>query len=207
MSDKIRILVADDHLVVRIGVATIVNSQPDMTVVAEAVNGKQAVELYHKFLPDVVLLDMRMPVMSGTDAAVEIRAEFPDARLIALTTYAGDQDVRRALLSGVQSFLTKEAPHNDLLKAIRAVYHGKPYVSETLSAGDSGKSRPVLTPREVEVLTLIVRGWHNRQIADALKMSDNTAKNHVKSILAKLGAQDRTQAATEAIRRGIIHLT
>jgi DNA-binding NarL/FixJ family response regulator len=208
MSQKIRILVADDHVVARVGVATIVNSQRDMVVVAEAANGRQAIELYRKVLPDVALLDMRMPIMSGLDCAATIRAEFEDARLIALTMYGGDEDIRRALLSGVHVYLTKDAPHQELLNAIHAAYRGESYVLGALaSAVAAVNSRPCLTPRELEVLELIVRGLANKQIADALKMSDNTAKNHVKTILFKLGAQDRTQAATEAIRRGIIHLT
>ncbi len=208
MTHKIRILVADDHVVARVGVATIVNSQRDMAVVAEAANGRQAVELYRKVLPDVALLDMRMPIMSGLDAAAAIREEFADARLIALTTYGGDEDIRRALHAGVQVYLTKDAPHHELLKAIHAAFRGDSYVLGALApAVAAGKSRPSLTPRELEVLELIVRGLANKQIADTLKMSDNTAKNHVKTILFKLGAQDRTQAATEAIRRGIIHLT
>src|SRR5215467_954024 len=122
MNPKIRILVAEDHLVARVGVSTIVNMQPDMTVVAEASNGQQAVELFRKHLPDVTLLDMRMPVMSGVEAATAIRAEYPHARMIALTTYGGDEDIRRALTAGVQSYLTKDVLHDELLKAIRAVY-------------------------------------------------------------------------------------
>lgn len=208
MSSRIRVLVADDHLVARVGVTTIVNSQNDMTVVAEALNGKQAVESYRAVRPDVALLDMRMPVMSGIEAAMTIREEFPDARLVALTTYGGDEDVRRALLAGVRVYVTKDAPHHELLKAIHAAYNGESYVLETLAAAvASAKARPSLTPRELEVLALVVRGLVNKQIADQLKMSENTVKGHVKTILAKLGAQDRTQAATDAIRRGIIHLS
>jgi DNA-binding NarL/FixJ family response regulator len=207
MSAKIRILVADDHLVARMGVTAIVNMQRDMTVVAEALNGRQAVELYRKMLPDVALLDMRMPNMSGLEAAVAIRKEHPNAKLIALTTYGGDEDVRRALIAGVQVYLTKDAPHHELLRAIYAAHKGESYVLESLSAVvAAGKARPSLTPRELEVLALVVRGLVNKQIAGELKMSENTVKGHVKTILAKLGAQDRTQAATDAIRRGIIHL-
>jgi two-component system, NarL family, response regulator len=208
MNSKIRILVADDHLVARVGVTTIVNTQRDMTVVAEALNGRQAVEMYRKFLPDVSLLDMRMPIMSGLEAAVAIRGEFPDAKIIALTTYGGDEDVRRALKAGVQVYLTKDAPHHELLKAIYAAYKGESYVLESLAdVVAAGKSKPSLTPRELQVLALVVRGLVNKQIADELQMSENTVKGHVKAILAKLGAQDRTQAATDAIRRGIIHLS
>jgi DNA-binding NarL/FixJ family response regulator len=208
MKGKIRILVADDHVVARVGMTTIVNSQYDMIVVAEAANGRQAVELYRKELPDIALLDMRMPVLSGSDAAAAIRKEFANARLIAITTYGGDEDIRRALAAGVQVYITKDAPQKEVLKAIRAAYSGESYVLETLaSTVAAGKSRPCLTPRELEVLALVVRGLVNKQIAGELKMADNTVKNHIKTILQKLGAQDRTQAATEAIRRGIIHLS
>jgi DNA-binding NarL/FixJ family response regulator len=208
MKHKIRVLVADDHVVARVGITTIVNSQTDMIVVAEAANGRRALELYRKELPDVALLDMRMPVMSGTEAAAAIRKEFAHARIIAVTSYGGDEDIRRALVAGVQVYLTKDAPHKDLLKAIRAAYNGESYVMETLaSVVAAGKSLPSLTSRELEVLGLVVRGLVNKQIAGELKVSDNTVKNHVKTILYKLGAQDRTQAATEAIRRGLIHLS
>jgi DNA-binding NarL/FixJ family response regulator len=187
---------------------TIVNSQTDMIVVAEAANGRQAVELYREELPDVALLDMRMPVMSGPEAAAAIRKEFAAARLIAITTYGGDEDIRRALAAGVQVYITKDAPQKEVLKAIRAAYAGESYVLDTLAPAVAvGKSRPGLTPREVEVLALVVRGLVNKQIAGELKMADNTVKNHIKTILQKLGVQDRTQAATEAIRRGIIHLS
>ena len=206
-SRRIRILIAEDHLIARVGVTTIVNMQPDMTVVAEAANGQQAVELFRKHLPDVTLLDLRMPVMSGVEAAVAIRREHPEARLIALTTYGGDEDIRRALQAGVQAYLTKDVLHDDLLKAIRAVHAGEtflpPSVAATLAAQLPGS---VLSAREMEVLSLIVDGLANKQIAYKLNIAEHTVKNHVKNILAKLGVADRTQAATAAIQRGIIHL-
>jgi DNA-binding NarL/FixJ family response regulator len=208
MTHRIRILVADDHVVARVGVATIVNAQRDMTVVAQAANGNQAVELFRKHQPDVTLLDMRMPLMSGVEAAIAIRSEFPNAKIIALTTYGGDEDIRRALAAGVQSYLTKDVPHDELLKAIRVVHSGQTYVLAALAAVISDRStRPDLTSREVQVLHLIVRGLVNKQIAYSLNVAEYTVANHVKSILKKLGAQDRTQAATEAIRRGIVHLS
>jgi two-component system NarL family response regulator len=204
---RIRILIAEDHLIARVGVSTIVNMQPDMTVVAEAANGLQAVELFRKHLPDVSLLDLRMPVMSGVEAAAAIRREYPDARLIALTTYGGDEDIRRALQAGVQAYLTKDVLHDELLKAIRAVHAGEtflpPSVAATLAAQFPGQ---VLSAREMEVLALIVGGLANKQIAYKLNIAEHTVKNHVKNILAKLGVADRTQAATAAIQRGIIHL-
>jgi DNA-binding NarL/FixJ family response regulator len=155
----------------------------------------------------VALLDMRMPVMSGVEAATRIRAEFPNARMIALTTYGGDEDIRRALAAGVQSYLTKDVLHDEMLKAIRAVHSGHPYlpaaVASALAAQTPGAD---LSTREVQVLELIVQGLANKQIAYALNIAEHTVKNHVKNILSKLGAQDRTQAATAAIQRGIVHL-
>jgi len=207
MSEKIRILVAEDHLVARVGVSTIVNMQPDMTVVAEAANGQQAVEMYRQFQPDVALLDLRMPGMGGVEAATAIRAEFPNARMIALTTYGGDEDIRRALNAGVQAYLTKDVLHDELLKAIRAVQAGQSYLPAAVAAALAAQMpRPDLSAREVQVLELIVRGLANKQIAYSLNIAEHTVKNHVKNILSKLGVQDRTQAATAAIQRGIIHL-
>jgi two-component system NarL family response regulator len=207
MSESIRILVAEDHLVARVGVSTIVNMQPDMTVVAEASNGLQAVELFRKHLPDVTLLDLRMPGMTGVEAATAIRREYPNARMIALTTYGGDEDIRRALAAGVQAYLTKDVLHDELLKAIRAVHAGQTYLPAAVAAALAAQiPRPDLSAREVQVLELIVQGLANKQIAYSLTIAEHTVKNHVKSILSKLGVQDRTQAATVAIQRGIIHL-
>ena len=207
MSEKIRILVADDHLVARVGVTTIVNLQPDMTVIAEAANGQQAVELFRKHLPDVTLLDLRMPGMTGVEAALAIREEFPDARMVALTTYGGDEDIRRALSAGVQAYLTKDVLHDELIKAIHAVHAGQTYLPAAVAAALAAQMpRPDLSAREVQVLELIVRGLANKQIAYSLSIAEHTVKNHVKNILSKLGVQDRTQAATAAIQRGIIHL-
>jgi len=207
INGKIRILVAEDHLVARVGVTTIVNMQSDMEVIAEASNGQQAVELFRTYRPDVVLLDLRMPVMGGVQAAQMIRAEFPNARMVALTTYGGDEDIRRALAAGVQAYLTKDVLHDELLKAIRAVYSGQTYLPAAVAASLAAQlPRPDLSAREVQVLELIVRGLANKQIAYSLNIAEHTVKNHVKNILSKLGVQDRTQAATAAIQRGIIHL-
>jgi len=207
MSEKIRILVAEDHLVARVGVTTIVNMQPDMAIVAEATNGTQAVELYRQHRPDVALLDLRMPGMTGIEAATAIRKEFPGARMIALTTYGGDEDIRRTLAAGVQAYLTKDVLHDELLNAIRAVHAGQTYLPAGVAAALAAQMpRPDLSARELQVLELIVRGLANKQIAYSLSIAEHTVKNHVKSILSKLGVQDRTQAATAAIQRGIIHL-
>jgi len=207
MSDQIRILVAEDHLVARVGVSTIVNMQPDMTVVAEASNGQQAVDLYRQHLPDVALLDIRMPVMTGVEAATAIRKDFPHAHMIALTTYGGDEDIRRALAAGVQAYLTKDVLHDELIKAIRAVNSGHTYLPAAVAASLAAQMpRPDLSARELQVLELIVQGLANKQIAYSLGIAEHTVKNHVKNILSKLGVQDRTQAATAAIQRGIIHL-
>jgi DNA-binding NarL/FixJ family response regulator len=205
---RIRVLVADDHAVARVGMIAILNAQRDMKVVAAAGNGTEAVELYRKHSPDVALLDMRMPILSGVDAAREIRSEFPNAKIIALTSYGGDEDIRRALAVGIQSYLTKDTPPNELLKAVRMVNAGETYMLAALAPLITDRTaRPELTPRELQVLELIVRGLVNKQIAYSLNVAEYTVANHVKSILQKMGVQDRTQAATEAIRRGIIHVS
>ena len=207
MKSKIRILVAEDHLIARVGVIAIINMQPDMTVVAEAVNGRQAVELYRKHLPDLLLLDMRMPVMSGVEAAIAIRNEYPESRMIALTTYDGDEYIRSAIEAGVRAYLTKDVPHGELLKTIRAVHAGQMYLPAALAARlESLLPDAHLSAREIQVLELIVQGLSNKQIADRLSIADATAKNHVKNILGKLRVQDRTQAATAAIQRGLVVL-
>ncbi|HMD47628.1 MAG TPA: response regulator transcription factor [Bryobacteraceae bacterium] len=203
----VRILIAEDHLIARMGVKTILSMQPDMSVAGEASNGTQAVELYRKLQPDVVLMDMRMPVLNGVDAARAIRTEFPDARIIGLSTYGGDEDIRRALHAGMRSYLTKDVLHDELIRAIHAVHAGETYLTAEVRAILGSGSLPAgLSARETEVLGLIVKGKSNKQIGFDLGIAEHTVKNHVKSILDKLGVDDRTQAATEAIQRGIIHL-
>ena len=199
---KIRVLIAEDHLIARTGVISIINAQPDMTVVAEAVNGEQAVKAWRETRPDVALVDIRMPVMSGVEAAAAIVGEFPGSRVIALTTYEGDENVRRAFAAGVRAYLTKDVRHEELLRTIRAVNTGETCVPAALL----NHPAPELSAREVEVLELVVAGLSNKQIAYRLQIADATAKNHVKNILAKLNVQDRTQAATAAIQRGIVTL-
>lgn len=203
----IRILVAEDHWIARIGIITALKMQRDMVIVGEAANGRQAVELFQKHIPDVAILDVRMPVLSGIDAAIAIRREFPRARLIALSTYGGDEDIRRALAAGVRAYLTKDVLHDELVTAIRAVYEGGSYLPAGIAAALAAQMpRPDLSARELQVLELVVQGLLNKQIAHALNISEYTVKNHVKNILEKLEVEDRTQAATVSIQRGIIHL-
>jgi DNA-binding NarL/FixJ family response regulator len=205
--NPIRIVIAEDHLIARVGVKTIINTQPDMTVVGEAANGIQAVELYRKHRPDVTLMDVRMPVLTGVEAIIAIRAEFADARIIALSTYGGDEDIRRALQAGARAYLTKDVLHDELLRAIHAVHDGGKYLPASVSAALESSTLPAgLSAREMEVLSLIVKGRGNKQIAYQLGIAEHTVKNHVKNILSKLSVDDRTQAATAAIQRGIIHL-
>jgi DNA-binding NarL/FixJ family response regulator len=205
--NPIRIVIAEDHLIARVGVKTIINTQPDMTVVGEAANGAQAVELYRKHRPDVTLMDVRMPVMNGVEAIVAIRAEFADASIIALSTYGGDEDIRRALQAGARAYLTKDVLHDELIRAIHAVHAGGKYLPASVSAALESSTLPAgLSAREMEVLALIVKGRGNKQIAYQLGIAEHTVKNHVKNILSKLSVDDRTQAATAAIQRGIIHL-
>lgn len=203
----IRILIAEDHLIARVGVKTILNTQPDMSVVAEAANGAQATELHRQHRPDITLMDMRMPGTSGMDAVIAIRAEHPQARIIALSTYGGDEDIRRALDAGVRAYLTKDVLHDEMIRAIHAVHAGDTYLPPSVRAAlDAGSLPAALSARELEVLALIVKGQGNKQIAYMLGIAEHTVKNHVKSILSKLDVEDRTQAATAAIQRGIIHL-
>lgn len=205
-SSPIRILIAEDHLIARVGIGTIVAMQPDMTVIAEASNGAQALELYRQHRPDITLMDIRMPHMNGIEAIAAIRREDNSAKIIALSTFGGDEDIRRALSAGAASYLTKEVLHDELLKAIHAVSAGQTYLPPAVAATlASQMPRPDLSAREMEVLQLIVRGYSNKQIGAALDIAEHTVKNHVKSILNKLGVEDRTQAATSALMRGIIH--
>jgi DNA-binding NarL/FixJ family response regulator len=179
--------------------------QPDMTVVGEAANGQLTVEVYYAFRPDVIVLDLRMPLMDGVTASTTICQEHPDASIVVRATYGGDEDVRRALAAGVKAYLTKDVLHDELINAIRTVAAAATYVRPALAAL-AGTPRPDLTAREIQVLELIVQGFANKRIAGALHIAEHTVKNHVKSILTKLGVEDRTQPATAAIQRGIIHL-
>jgi two-component system NarL family response regulator len=206
-TNVIRILVAEDHWIARLGIITALKMQRDMMIVGEAANGRQAVELFREHVPDVAVLDVRMPVLSGIDAAIAIRREFPRAGLIALSTYGGDEDIRRALAAGMRAYLTKDVLHDELVTAIHAVHDGGSYLPPGIAASLVAQMpRPDLSAREIEVLELVVQGLLNKQIAHALNISEYTVKNHVRNILEKLGVEDRTQAATVSIQRGIIHL-
>ena len=201
----IRVLIAEDHLIARVGVGTIVQTQTDMEVVAEAANGAEAVQLHEQHRPDVTLMDLRMPVMGGVDAMRAIRERAPGARFIALSTYSGDEEIRRALQAGASAYLTKDVLDDELVKTIRLVHGGRAYLPPAVAATLAAHAtRPELTARELDVLALIVRGMGNKQIAAELKIAEYTVKNHVKNVLSKLGVEDRTQAATSALQRGII---
>jgi len=203
----IRILVVDDHPIVRQGIAVLVGTQPDMTLVAEASNGREAIQQFREHRPDITLMDLQMPEMNGLDAIVAIRGEFPDARIIVLTTYTGDVQILRALKSGAQGYLLKNTFHKELVDTIHAVHAGKKTLSPEASYQIAEHSTDeALTPAEVIVLSLIAAGNANKQIADRLSITEETVKSRVKNILSKLGAQDRTQAAMIGLKRGIIKI-
>ena len=204
---QIRIMVVDDQAVVRQGFVSLIKTVADMSVVAEGTNGREAVALYREHRPDVVLMDLRMPVMGGVEAIAALRREFSDARVIVLTTYDGDEDIYRSLQAGAQGYLLKDMFFEELEAAIRAVHAGgrkiPGVVAERLAERMGGSD---LTGRELEVLEHIVGGRSNREIGSALGISEATVKSHINSILGKLGVTDRTQAATTALQRGIVHL-
>jgi DNA-binding NarL/FixJ family response regulator len=207
MSDSIRLLVVDDHRLVRQGLVRIIELQPDMTVVAEANTGEEAIEQYARHKPDVTLMDLQLPVMSGLDAMRAIRERDPQARVVVLTMYYGDEDVFRAFQAGAMGYLLKDAVLDDLVKVLRDVHQGNRVVPPEISAVlESRASQPSLTVRERQVLELLVTGKRNKEIADVLGMSRDTARAHVKSIFQKFNVHDRTAAMAEALRRGIVHL-
>ena len=205
--NAIRIMLVDDHPIVREGLAAIIDRRPEMTVVAEAGSGLEAVQLYRTHLPDVTLMDLRLPEMDGVTAIATIRKEFNAARILVLTTYDGDEDIYRAMRAGAKGYLLKDLRRESLLEAIQTVHAGKVYLpghvatklSERLVSQD-------LTPREREVLQLIAKGMSNHEIGNALFISEGTVKGHVVNLLEKLEAHDRTQAVTNALKRGIIHI-
>jgi len=203
----IRILCVDDHPLVRKGIASLLANEADMELVAEANNGREAVELFKEHKPDVVLMDLRMPELDGTSATRLIRQESPDAKIIALTSYDGDQDIYRALEAGVRGYILKEMVHTEVVRAIRTVHSGKRLMPQEVAERLSEYFPQVaLTPREVEVLGCVAKGMANKEIATRLGTASGTVKMHIQNILAKLGASDRTHAVTIAMERGILHL-
>lgn len=206
-TNPLRIMVVDDHPIVRQGLVALINTEPGMTVIAEASDGGQAVALFKQHRPDITLMDLRLPVLSGVEATTAIRKEYPQARIIILTTYDGDEDIYRALQAGAQSYLLKDMFGEELLQAIRTVHAGlrriPAAVAERLAERINSQA---LTARELEVLKLIVKGKSNKEIGADLSISEATVKTHINNILSKLGVSDRTQAATTALQRGIVHL-
>jgi len=205
---KIRVLVADDHFVVRMGLLGVVNTEPDMEVVGEAADGAQVVELFWKLNPDLVLMDLRMPVKDGIAATREIKTSHPNARILMLTTYDGDTDIHRAIQAGAQGYVLKNSTGDKLIPALRAVAAGEKWIpKEVATRLASRKMFEELTPRELEVLQQMARGLANKEIADVLGISEHTVKDHLKSIMGKLRVADRTEAVTVALQRGIIQLS
>lgn len=204
---SIRVLVADDHFVVRIGLSALIATQKDMSVVGEAGDGLEAVQLYRSLKPDVVILDLRMPAMNGISATSAIIRDDPDAKIMVLSTYDGDVDIHNALRAGALGYLLKGAPSEELVQAIRTVNSGRRYIPASVATRLAEYIYGLdLTPRELEVLTLIVKGRSNKDIAITLSISEATVKTHINNIFSKLGVNDRTQAATMALQRGIVHV-
>jgi DNA-binding NarL/FixJ family response regulator len=203
----ITVLTVDDHELVRKGIAAILSTEGDLRLVAEANTGSEAVRLYRQHRPDLTLMDLRLPDKSGIETTREIRSEDPAAKIIALTSYDGDQDIYRALEAGVRGYLLKEMLHTEIIRAIRIVHGGRRFIPQEVTQQLNGYFPEVaLTPREIEVLSLVARGFGNKEVGDVLGTAPGTVKAHVQSILSKLGAKDRTHAVTIALRRGIIHL-
>lgn len=204
---RIRVLSVDDHPLLSEGIATIINSQPDMELVSQASTGTEAIQRYREHQPDVTLMDLRLPDLSGIDAMIAIRTEFPEARIIMLTTFEGDVEIHRALQAGARAYLLKNMPPNEIVDVIRQVRAGKKRVPAEVAAQlAEHMSDEELTRREVEVLQKVAGGNRNRDIANLLFISEETVKVHIKHIMDKLGAKDRTQAIAIAVRRGIIEL-
>ena len=207
-TQPIKVLCADDHPIVRKGIASLLATESDIVLVAEAATGRETVEMFRRHRPDVTLMDLRMPEMDGITATRIIRQEFPDARIIALTSYDGDQDIYQALEAGVRGYLLKEMVHTEVLRAIRTVHAGKRVVpGEVAERLNEYFPEIALTPREVEVLQYVAEGLGNKDIADRLGTASGTVKMHVQNILGKLGASDRTHAVSIAFRRGILHMS
>jgi len=206
-SHQIRILIVDDHPLLHEGLATVIQYQDDMVVVGEATSGREAVQRFRQHFPDVTLMDLQLPEMSGIDAIISIRSEFPEARVIVLTTFAGDVEIQRALEAGARAYVLKSMPPSELLDSIRQVHAGKKRIPPEIAAylAEHFSDDP-LTTREVEILRQLAGGNRNRDIAGKLVIAEETVKAHIKHIMEKLGASDRTQAVAIGVRRGIIQL-
>ncbi len=205
--NPIRLLVVDDHPAFRMGLTALIESEPDITVAAETGDGREAVEIFRRIQPDVVLMDLRLPGFSGVEAIIALRKEFPQCRVIVVTTYDADEDIYRAMQSGAQSYLLKDMPKEEIVRTIRAVHAGRqPLPPNVASRLANRLKREDLREREMEVLHLIVKGRSNKEIAATLFLSEDTVKFHLKNLFAKLDVQDRTEAAISAIRHGIVHL-
>jgi DNA-binding NarL/FixJ family response regulator len=206
-ASRIRVLVVDDHPIMRFGIATIIDATPDMTTVAQAGSGEEAVELYEQHLPDITLMDLRLPGMSGVDAIRAIMARHRNAKFVVLTTYEGDEDIHQALEAGARSYIIKGMPHNALVSALRRVHAGGRFLPPPVSRALSSRTpNSDLSSREREVLKLIVNGRSNRENANDLGLTESTVKCHVGVILLRLNVSDRTQAAVAALQRGLVHL-
>lgn len=203
----LRIMVADDHFIVRSGLVAMIDSEPDMKVVVQATDGAQAIEQYARHRPDVALMDLRMPIKSGTQVIEAVRRDFPQARILVLTAYNGDEDIHKAIAAGARGYLLKSSTGDDLIPAILAVAAGGDWIPRDVASRLAvRKDYETLTPREIEVLREIAKGRANKEIAGQLAISENTVKDHLKSILGKLHASARTEAVTAAVQRGIIEL-
>jgi len=206
-SAKIKVLVVDDHPLMRFGIAAIIQATPDMTTVAQAGSGEEAIELYEKHLPDITLVDLRLPGISGVEVIRAVMARHPEARFVVLTTYEGDEDIHQALEAGARSYIIKGMPHNALVSALRRVHAGGRFLPTPVSRALSSRMPDSeLSSREREVLNLIVRGKSNKEIATELGITESTVKCHVSVILMRLNVSDRTQAVVTALQRGLIHL-
>ena len=207
MGTDLRLMLVDDHYLVRLGLSSVIALEPDMRVCAEAATGHQAIQLFRSDRPDVTLMDLRLPDLSGTEAIRTIRAEFPQARIIALSTFAGDEEIHMALEAGALAYLVKTVQPEELVDTIRKAAAGERHVSPELAARLAGRSpRAHLSPRELDVLKLMIQGKRNREIAISLAITEGTVKIHVSNVLSKLGATDRTEAVTQALQRGIVAL-
>ena len=207
MKPQIQILIADDHFIVRLGLVGLINTEPDMAVVAEAADGAQAIEMFRKHDPDLAVLDMRMPVKNGIETTRELRKNNPEARILILTAFDGDEEIHKALEAGAQGYVLKNSTGEKLIPAVRAVAAGQRWVPKEIASRLTARNLfEELTPRELQVLQQLARGMSNKEIADYFKITEYTAKDHLKNILAKLRVADRTEAVTAALQRGIIQL-